>query len=104
MSIFAPCSRASATRNSSLRVLFPPKASPVWSSRLIRIRGLLNASERRGSSSIGVGRWAEWRCEICFVFTPDLWLFVFYIELNKFYPINQASIQIAELIEKLIRE
>jgi len=38
-SVRAPPASASATRNSSFRVLFPPSASPVRSSRLTRRRG-----------------------------------------------------------------
>src|SRR4029077_429912 len=59
INIFAPSSRASATRNSNLRVLLPPNASPVWSSRLINNRAPPKASERQGSVSTRVGRCAK---------------------------------------------
>ena len=50
-------SSASARRNSSLRVLLPPVARPVSSSRLMKRRGPPRAWVRRGISSRGVGRW-----------------------------------------------
>src|SRR5258708_34030274 len=56
MTVSASCARASAIRNSSLRVLLPPVARPVWSSRLIHRRGPPKASLRRGMASSGVGR------------------------------------------------
>src|SRR5689334_6094977 len=61
MTVSASCARASAIRNSSLRVLLPPVASPVWSSRLIHKFGPPSASLRRGIASSAVGRWARGR-------------------------------------------
>src|SRR4030095_10343586 len=47
---------ASAMRNSSLRVLLPPKASPLRSSRLIQRRGPPSRLESRCISTSGVGK------------------------------------------------
>ena len=47
---------ASAMRNSSLRVLLPPKASPLRSSRLIQRRGPPSRPESRFISTSGVGK------------------------------------------------
>ena len=55
----APCARASASRNSSLRVLLPPVDIPVQSSRLIQISGPSSARLKFGRCSSGVGRWAK---------------------------------------------
>src|SRR3984885_15147372 len=55
----APWSRASASRNSSLRVLLPPVDIPVQSSRLIQISGPLSALLKFGRYSSGVGRCAK---------------------------------------------
>ena len=62
MSVSAPCARASATRNSSLRVLLPPGNSPSMSSRLTHTSGpwppgqlAASACEKRGMGSRGVG-------------------------------------------------
>ena len=50
-------------RNSSLRALFPPRARPVRSSRLMRIRGHTSeppsAARNRCASTMGVGRVAS---------------------------------------------
>src|SRR6476661_1419481 len=60
-SVSAPLAIASATRNSSLRVLLPPGKSPSMSSRLIQMRGpwppgqlAASASLKRGRNSSGV--------------------------------------------------
>src|SRR5215472_5134246 len=50
---------ASAIRYSSFRVLFPPPASPVQSSRLIQISGPSRCCEKRRSGCIGVGKFAN---------------------------------------------
>src|ERR1700674_3423501 len=55
----APCARASASRNSSFRVLLPPVDIPVQSSRLIQISGPSSARLKFGKCSSGVGRWAK---------------------------------------------
>ena len=59
MSAVAPARRASPTRNSSLRALLPPPASPVRSSRLTKMRGHRagppSASRSRAASCSGVG-------------------------------------------------
>src|SRR3954470_14536403 len=49
----------SAKTNSSWRVLLPPKARPVRSSRLTQISGPPSASVRRGRGSRGGGREAR---------------------------------------------
>ncbi len=59
MSVSAPLASASPTRNSSLRVLFPPSARPVWSSRLMRRSGPASWRERVFNSSNGVGSCAR---------------------------------------------
>src|SRR3984957_19965042 len=46
---------ARARRNSRLRSLLPPNATPVRSSRLMKMRGPPRARDRFGASSIGVG-------------------------------------------------
>jgi hypothetical protein len=56
--VSASCSNAAPSRNSSLRVLLPPPARPVQSSRLIH-RSSPSSSDSRGSGSSGVGRWAR---------------------------------------------
>ena len=55
----APSRSASAMRNSSMRVLLPPNASPVRSSRLTRMRGPPRSAENRSASSRGVGSFAS---------------------------------------------
>ena len=55
----APCARASANRNSLCRVLLPPNASPVQSSRLMKTDGPPRDLENRGNGSSGVGKWAS---------------------------------------------
>jgi hypothetical protein len=61
MRVSAPWASASATRNSSLRVLLPPGNSPSMSSRLIQTSGpwppgqvAASAAEKRGRGSSGV--------------------------------------------------
>ena len=54
-SVSAPLTRASATRNSSFRVLLPPNARPVMSSRFINMPGPPRCAERRSSLWTGVG-------------------------------------------------
>ena len=61
ISVSAPCASASATRNSSLRVLLPPGNRPSMSSRLIQTSGprppgqvAASAALKRGIGSIGV--------------------------------------------------
>src|SRR5207302_6305927 len=51
----APASSASASSISSFRILFPPSARPVRSSRLTRI-STPSSAERRGRGSSGVGK------------------------------------------------
>src|SRR3954469_22217949 len=53
-----PRARISAKTNSSWRVLLPPKARPVRSSRLTQISGPPSASVRRGRGSGRGGRGA----------------------------------------------
>ena len=50
---------ASPSRNSSLRVLLPPVASPVQSSRLIKSFGPPRSLLKFSSGSSGVGKWAN---------------------------------------------
>ena len=64
--MFAPVTRTSGSwrrrspsTNSSWRVLLPPKAIPVRSSRLTQICGPPSASDSRGSGCRGVGRSAR---------------------------------------------
>src|SRR6185312_6240592 len=59
MIVSAPWSAASPIRNSSLRVLLPPVARPVQSSRLIQRRGPLRCFDSRSIGSRGVSRWAK---------------------------------------------
>ena len=59
MRVSAPCRSASATLNSSLRVLFPPPPRPVRSSRLTSSRRRPRTRASLGSSSSGVGSWAR---------------------------------------------
>ena len=63
----APCLRISPKEKSNFRVLLPPNANPVRSSRLIRMRGPPNSSERRGQSCRGVGRSANRTCGNVFI-------------------------------------
>src|SRR5262249_32959299 len=53
--VVAPWARASATRNSSLRVLLPPDDRPVRSSRFSQMLGPPSAVESRFAASRGVG-------------------------------------------------
>ena len=62
ISVSAPCASASATRNSSLRVLLPPGMRPSRSSRLTQTSGprppghcAARAALKRGRDSSGVG-------------------------------------------------
>ena len=57
-----PFATASARMKSSFRALLPPKASPVWSSRLTKRRGPPSSAASVGISSNGVGRWARGAC------------------------------------------
>ena len=59
MTLSLPLATASARMKSSFRALLPPKASPVWSSRLTKRRGPPSSAARVGISSNGVGRWAS---------------------------------------------
>src|SRR4029079_2341844 len=63
INVVAPLASASPTRNSSLRTLLPPKARPVRSSRLMRMRGLFDGPPRESRSLLascnGVGRFAR---------------------------------------------
>src|SRR5437868_1700860 len=54
-----PCACASPHRNSSLRALLPPSASPVRSSRFTRTRGPPSHSAKRSIGSNGVGSCAS---------------------------------------------
>src|ERR1700744_4756223 len=54
MIVSAPLAAASAIRNSSLRVLLPPVARPVQSSRLIQRFGPPRSADRFGIGSSGV--------------------------------------------------
>ncbi len=55
-SVSAPCASASGTRYSSLRVLFPPKASPeLQSSRLAQIAAPPRWAVSRSSGCTGLG-------------------------------------------------
>src|ERR1700694_2404656 len=58
-SVSAPCARASASKNSSPRILFPPNPNPVRSSRLIHSLGPPIAAASRGASIRGVGKCAK---------------------------------------------
>src|SRR5690606_32806241 len=55
----APSARALPSRNSSLRVLLPPSARPVQSSRLSHTAGPPRPAWSRRHGSGGVGRWAS---------------------------------------------
>jgi len=55
-SVSAPLFKASPTRNSNLRVLFPQVANPVQSSRFIHISGPPRILLRRSRGSSGVGQ------------------------------------------------
>src|ERR1700694_5858887 len=59
ISVSAPCARASASKNSIPRILFPPNPKPVRSSRLIHSLGPPIAAARRGASISGVGKCAR---------------------------------------------
>ena len=55
-SVSAPCASASGTRYSSLRVLLPPNARPLFtSSRLAQICGAAEVPLSRGSGWMGLG-------------------------------------------------
>src|SRR5689334_20191675 len=58
MSVSAFCARASPTRNSSLRILFPVSRSPVRSSRFTH-SSVPSSADRRSSLSSGVGAYAR---------------------------------------------
>ena len=58
--VSAPCSMASAKRNSSFRVLLPPVARPLQSSRFTHNCGPDSSLVRRGRCSRGVGQWPSW--------------------------------------------
>lgn len=57
INVSQPLAKASATKNSNLRVLLPPGVKPSWSSRLIQILGPSSALVKFGAKSIGVGPW-----------------------------------------------
>ena len=59
MTVSTPSARASPSRYSSLRALFPPVARPVQSSRFTQISGPPSSALSRGSGSSGVGRCAS---------------------------------------------
>ena len=56
----APSASARPSRNSSLRVLLPPPASPVQSSRFSQTRGPPTASRSRSHGCSGVGQCPSW--------------------------------------------
>src|SRR3954471_8430466 len=56
ISVSAPCASASATRNSSLRVLLPPGKRPSMSSRLIHTRGPMPPGQEAASALLKLGR------------------------------------------------
>ena len=56
MTVCAPFARASASKYSNLRILLPPNAKPVRSSRLTKRVGPPSSAVSLGRASTGVGR------------------------------------------------